>query len=217
MASRKSSAFVERLKPDYKLNRGRIKGGDPFVLFRKWLSEARLSLNPEPNAMVLATASPRGIPSSRMVLLKSFDKRGFSFFTNYESRKAHEIAQNNNAAILFYWGELERQIRIEGKLKRLTRPENEKYFSIRPRGAQLAAWASSQSSVLKNRAELEERLQEMEKAFKKNKKVPCPPFWGGYRLEPLLFEFWSGKPNRLHERILFSLTQDGWQSSLLAP
>lgn len=198
-------------------NPGRIRSGDPFKLFKKWLSEARKSNNPEPNAMSLSTATPRGIPSSRMVLLKVFDRSGFSFFTNYESRKAHEINNNKYASLLFYWGELERQIRIEGQLTRLTRKENEKYFSQRPRGSQLAAWASAQSSPLKSRNELTSRLTSMSEAFPEPKKIPCPPFWGGYKLEPESFEFWQGKPNRLHERLLFTFTKEGWESSILAP
>lgn len=217
MASRRSTAVIRRLKPDYSANPGRIKSGDPFKLFRKWFKEAKKSSNPEPNAMALSTSTLRGIPSSRMVLLKSFSEDGFFFFTNYESRKAHEISQNNFASLLFYWGEIERQIRIEGNLFRLSRKENEKYFSMRPRGAQLAAWASSQSSEIGSRKELIARLSAMEKSFPEHKKIPCPPFWGGYRLEPYSFEFWQGKPNRLHERLFFTFTKNGWESSILAP
>lgn len=217
MASRRSSAIIKRLKPEYMANPGRIRSGDPFKLFKKWLAEAQQSKNPEPNAMSLSTSTSRGVPSSRMVLLKSFNQSGFSFFTNYESRKAHEISNNRFACLLFYWGELEKQIRIEGQLIRLSRKENEKYFSQRPRGAQLAAWASAQSSPIRSRKELEKRLASMSEAFPEPKRIPCPPFWGGYRLEPNSFEFWQGKPNRLHERLLFTFTKDGWESSILAP
>jgi pyridoxamine 5'-phosphate oxidase len=171
-----------------------------------------------PEAACLATATPDGAPSARMVLLKSFDERGFVFFTNYESRKASELETNPRAALLFHWTKLERQIRLEGSVSRIPKTESEVYFFTRDRGSQIGAWASQQSHELQSREELERRFAEIDLRYQ-GRHVPLPPFWGGYRLAPLRMEFWQGRRSRLHDRLLFireSLTAP-WRASQLYP
>src|SRR4051812_31517986 len=167
--------------------------------------------------MTLATVGAQGRPSARVVLLRKLDERGFCFFTNYESRKGQELAANPWAALLFWWGRLERQVRIEGEVERLSEAESDAYYHSRPLGSQLGAWASPQSQVIANRDFLEERLAGLESEYADHA-PPRPPFWGGYRLVPTVFEFWQGGPHRLHDRLRYQLQTDGsWQIERLAP
>lgn len=189
---------------------------DPMRLFAEWFEDAAGAGLKEANAMTLATATREGIPSARMVLLKGFDERGFVFYTNYGSRKAGELEENRHAALVFYWAELERQVRIGGTVERTTREETEEYFATRPRGSQLGAWASAQSTVVTGRSELESRLDELEQRFD-GEEIPAPPHWGGYRLRPVSIEFWQGRPNRLHDRLLYTREGEVWRRERLAP
>lgn len=190
---------------------------DPFEQFEKWFTEARESQILEPNAMFLATANHRRQPSVRTVLLKDFDQRGFVFYTNYESRKSQELAENPQAALLFNWLELERQIRIEGKVEKVGAEESEKYFQSRPKGSQIGAWASPQSQVIASREILEKNVAAFATQFEKEEKLPLPDFWGGFRLVPTNFEFWQGRESRLHDRIRYSKSRKNWQKERLAP
>lgn len=188
---------------------------DPFALFGQWYAEAEGLF--QPNGMTLATVSAEGRPSARTVLLKGFDEQGFTFFTNYDSRKAQELAANEWAALLFWWREQYRQVRLEGTVQKVTTAESDDYFATRPRGSQIGAWASPQSQALTNRAELEAQIKEIEQRFA-NKEVPRPSNWGGYRLQPLLFEFWQGREDRLHDRLVYGrLTQATWSIERIAP
>ena len=190
---------------------------DPIEQFRTWFDEALASNLHEPNAMTLATATPAGRPSARIVLLKGFDERGFVFYTNYEGRKGEELEANPHCALLFYWGELERQVRIEGRVRRLPDRESDAYFAGRPRGSQLGAWASEQSRPVKDRDTLERRLRELEAEYE-GREVPRPPFWGGYRVEPETIEFWQGRGYRLHDRLVYRRSEDGgWNRERLQP
>lgn len=190
---------------------------NPFLQFSLWLEEAQQAQIPEYNAMALATATLQGIPSCRTVLLKHVDGRGLSFFTNYESRKGKELASNPLACATFYWRELERQVIVAGKIEKLTHQESEDYFASRPRGSQLATWASHQDEILHSREELEEAYRHFEKLYE-GKSIPLPPYWGGYRLLPQRFEFWQGRPNRLHDRFSYLLVDHhAWQIERLAP
>ena len=189
---------------------------DPIAQFSKWLQQAIDAQLLEPTAMTLATAGKAGRPSARIVLLKGVDERGLIFYTNYESRKGRELAENSNAALAFYWPELERQVRANGTVSKLSRDESDKYFQSRPRGHQLGAWVSTQSDVIANRGVLEERLEQFEKRYPDT--VPLPPFWGGYILSPTEIEFWQGRPNRLHDRFRYSRQRDDrWLIERLAP
>ncbi len=176
---------------------------DPFVVFDEWLQEAIERGLREPNAMSLATVTPEGLPSVRVVLLKGVDPRGFTFFTNYESRKGRDLGANPVAALCFWWGALERQIRIEGPVEKLPAAESDEYYHSRPLGARLGAWASEQSRVIPDRAYLESRLNELQAEYA-DKHPERPPFWGGYRVIPDAFEFWQGGPSRLHDRLRYS-------------
>ena len=190
-------------------------GDDPFSLFRTWFEQA--ATLPEPNAFVLATADERGLPSARMVLLKALDDRGFTFFTNYDSRKAGELAANPHVAMVFPWHALERQVRIEGGVEMVSAAESDEYFAVRPLGSRLGAWASAQSAVIPDRAFLERRHAELMAQFPDGH-VPRPPNWGGYRVLPTAIEFWQGRPSRLHDRILFTRQPDGrWKKERLSP
>jgi pyridoxamine 5'-phosphate oxidase len=210
---------VGRLRKEY--TRSGLKESDtdpnPIEQFRRWFDEALAANLREPNAMTLATATPDGRPSARVVLLKGFDERGFVFYTNYEGRKGRELETNPYAALVFYWGELERQVRIEGHVSRISEEESDAYFAGRPRGSQLGAWASEQSRPIKDRGALEERLRELEAEYE-GCEVPRPPFWGGYRVEPETIEFWQGRENRLHDRLLYRRLEDGgWRRERLQP
>ena len=188
----------------------------PFELFDKWFHEAMESKIFEPNAMALATVGANGIPSVRMILLKSFNKNGFIFFSNYESRKGHQLKENHNAACVFYWEELERQVRIEGVVEKLSNEESDKYFETRPTGSRLGAWASPQSKIVESRQWLETKHNEFRNKFK-HSEVPRPENWGGYKLIPHQIEFWQGRPNRLHDRIEYTFEGDSWKIRRLAP
>lgn len=193
---------------------------DPMTQFDAWFCAAVQAGVGEPNAMVLATATPAGVPSARVVLLKAYDEGGFVFYTNYDSRKAAELAGNPRAALLFPWHDLERQVRVEGVVGRTSAAESELYFSSRPRGSQLGAWASPQSAVLSSRAELAERLAEVTDRFGVHEDadpVPLPDFWGGYRLRPDVVEFWQGRSDRLHDRLRYRHRPSGWRRDRLAP
>jgi pyridoxamine 5'-phosphate oxidase len=190
---------------------------NPFVQFQKWFEQAMTAQLHEPSAMTLATADATGHPSARIVLLKAVDERGFTFFTNYESRKGRDLAQNSHAALVLFWPELEREVCVAGEVTQTSRAESEKYFAMRPRGSQLGAWVSRQSSVVKDRAFLEERLADVEARFK-DSTVETPPYWGGYLLSPVRIEFWQGRPNRLHDRFQYSRQPDGsWLIDRLSP
>ena len=190
---------------------------DPIDQFRQWFDEALEADLHEPNAMTLATATPDGRPSARVVLLKGFDGRGLVFYTNYEGRKARELEANPHCSLVFYWGELERQVRVEGRAIQVPPAESDAYFAGRPRGSQLGAWASEQSRPIEGRAELEERLKELEEEYE-GREILRPPFWGGYRVEPEKTEFWQGRENRLHDRLLYTNSVGGkWEIQRLQP
>jgi pyridoxamine 5'-phosphate oxidase len=190
---------------------------DPMVQFGRWFDDAKAADLVEPSAMTLATATAEGVPSARMVLLRGVDQRGFVFYTNYESRKAAELAANPRAALVFWWGELQRQIRVEGPVGRTSQQESAAYFRTRPLGSRLSAWASPQSRVIPGRAVLDERVAELA-AGHPDGDIPLPPFWGGYRLVPEVVELWQGRPNRLHDRLRYTRTPDGgWRIQRLAP
>jgi pyridoxamine 5'-phosphate oxidase len=193
---------------------------NPIAQFQKWFDDAKIALEKkflDVNAMTLATADKNGKPSSRTVLLKGLDERGFIFYTNYQSRKGRELSQNPNAALTFFWAEIERQICVAGKVKKISRAESENYFQSRPRASQIAAWASDQSSVLKNREALEKKWSELEKKFP-GEKIPLPPNWGGLVLRPERIEFWQGRPSRLHDRFQYTRKKNNsWKLERLAP
>jgi pyridoxamine 5'-phosphate oxidase len=190
---------------------------DPIDQFTRWFEDARAAGVPEANAMTLATTDPSGTPSARIVLLKSFDSRGFSFYTNYDSRKGRELAANPRAALCFFWQPLERQVRIEGVVERVDRAESEAYFHGRPRQAQIGAWVSQQSRPITSRAELERLEAELQKRFGDGP-VPLPEYWGGFRVVPHAIEFWQGRPSRLHDRLLYTRSQSGaWTIQRLSP
>ena len=189
---------------------------DPIVQFHEWFEKVLEANLHEPNAMTLATASREGRPSARVVLLKGYDERGFVFYTNYEGRKASELEANPLCAILFYWGELERQVRIEGRASRLSAEKSDAYFLSRPRGSRLGAWASEQSRSVENRSVLEERVKALEAEYE-GREIPRPLFWGGYRVEPEVIEFWQGRENRLHDRLVYRRAEGGWKIERLQP
>ncbi len=189
---------------------------DPVGQFLAWFRDAETEGVRLPETMVLATAGADGVPSARAVLLKGVDERGFAFFTNLESRKARELGENPRAALVFHWPALGRQVRVEGLVSRVHDAEAEAYFATRPRGSQIGAWASPQSAVLASREELEQRVAESEAAHPGGD-VPLPPFWGGYRVEPDAVEFWQHRESRLHDRLRYRRTADGWAVDRLAP
>jgi pyridoxamine 5'-phosphate oxidase len=191
---------------------------DPFVQFERWFEAAKASGAPMPEAMTLATASLDGEVSARLVLLKGFDHRGFVFFTNYSSRKAKQLHDNPRASLVFWWPALERQVRLEGAVVRTTEEESDAYFATRPRGSQLGAWASEQTKVIAGRGALDQRFEELSTTYK-DLPIPRPPHWGGYRVIPLLFEFWQGRTDRLHDRFGYRLRNDAkdWVVERLSP
>jgi pyridoxamine 5'-phosphate oxidase len=191
---------------------------DPLRQFARWFDEAVAAQLPEPNAMTLATVADDGRPAARIVLLKGADTRGFVFFTNYDSRKGRELARDPRAALLLFWVELERQVRIEGVTERVSAAESDAYFATRPRLSRFGAWASPQSATIDGRAVLEERFAQIAARYAdESAPVPRPPNWGGYRLAPDLFEFWQGRRSRMHDRILYRRAIDAWTIERLAP
>jgi len=191
---------------------------DPITMSQKWLKEAIESTAvPEPNTFTLATVNEDGQPSARTLLIKGIEPEGFIFYTNYRSRKGKELDLNPKAAILFFWQGLERQIRIEGKMTKLSTARSKEYFQSRPRGSQIGAWASPQSEVIPDRSILDDRIVEIGGIYKGRKSLPKPPHWGGYILEPHYFEFWQGRANRLHDRLTYSKDNEEWEVNRLAP
>ena len=189
----------------------------PIDQFKIWFQQAVDANLTEPNAMTLATISSEGKPSARIVLLKDVDDRGFVFFTNYESVKGQHLLENPQAALVFFWIELERQVRVEGKAEKVSSAESDAYFSTRPRGSQLGAWVSKQTEVIASREVLQSKLEELEPKYA-DKEIPRPPHWGGFRLIPSEFEFWQGRPNRLHDRLRYRLAENGnWIRERLSP
>jgi pyridoxamine 5'-phosphate oxidase len=190
---------------------------DPIVQFDKWWDDAVKSEIEEVNAMTLATASADGIPSARIVLLKGYDKNGFTFFTNYQSLKGRQMEQNNNVCLVFFWKELERQIRISGNVEKISAADSDTYFTSRPVGSRIGAWVSPQSTVIEKREIIENKLKVLEQQFNDGN-IPRPPHWGGYIVKPTQLEFWQGRPNRLHDRIKYSLQKNSsWLIERLAP
>ena len=189
---------------------------DPVAHFRVWFDQALAAGLTEPNAMTLATCTPDGVPSARVVLLKGLDERGFAFFTSYDGRKAQELAANPRGALVFYWAELERQVRVEGVVERTSEDDSDDYFDIRPRGSQLGAWSSEQSRVVESRAVLEARMAALEAKYASGP-VPRPPFWGGFRVRPEVVEFWQGRSSRLHDRLRYRRDGGAWVIERLCP
>jgi pyridoxamine 5'-phosphate oxidase len=189
---------------------------EPMRQFHQWFDQAIEARIPEPNAMALATATREGAPSVRIILLKGYDERGLVFFTDYRSRKALELADNPRASLAFHWSDLERQVRISGRVERTSTEESASYFRTRPYGSRLGAWASYQSRVIPSRAELERDLREVKQRYPTGE-VPLPPHWGGYRLRPDEVEFWQGRENRLHDRIRYTRDGGGWKVERLSP
>ncbi len=190
---------------------------DPHTQFERWFAEAAQSGSRFPEQMALATASPDGMPSVRMVLLKGHDERGFVFYTNRSSRKAAELEANPRAAAVLYWEPHNRQVRVEGVVAPISDDESAAYFRTRPRSSRISAWASPQSRTVVNRAELEHRVAEIERRFAGQEDVPLPPFWGGYRIAAATIEFWQGQPDRLHDRLRYTLIDGAWSRERLGP
>jgi pyridoxamine 5'-phosphate oxidase len=216
-SSQKSENFLNRFKHTYtrKLSESQVKK-DPLAQFSQWFDDASKSGFIDFTAMSLATSSKEGKPSVRMVLLKKYDENGFEFFTNYESRKGKDLKENPYACLLFYWDKLERQVRIEGRVEKVSKKESEDYFNTRPFKSRLGAWASHQSTVIESRSVV---IKEFVKYFMKfgSKNIPLPPYWGGYRLIPDVFEFWQGRTNRLHDRIVYMKKNNIWTIKRFAP
>jgi pyridoxamine 5'-phosphate oxidase len=210
---------IENLRQQYTragLRRQDLKA-DPFEQFEIWFKEACAANLLEPNAMILATASAQAEPSVRTVLLKYFDREGLIFFTNYESKKSRQIQENPQVSLLFLWLPLERQVQIIGTAAKISTADSLKYFTARPRGSQIGAWCSQQSSIISSRQILEMQFEQMKQKFMNNE-VPLPSFWGGYRVTPRSFEFWQGRPNRLHDRFLYSRQDpESWEVNRLSP
>lgn len=209
---------IADIRKDYKLHSLDEKdiAANPIDQFEKWWKEAVKSEITEVNAMTLSTATKDGKPSARIVLLKDYDENGFVFFTNYNSHKGKELAENHYVALTFFWKEIERQVRIEGKVEKVSAEESDVYFISRPQGSRIGAWASEQSIVIANRQLLEENVKRFTEEFKNS--IPRPPHWGGYRVMPFKIEFWQGRSNRLHDRIQYTKIQEGsWKAERLAP
>lgn len=190
---------------------------DPIRQFALWFEQARLVTGNEPNAMTVATADADGVPAARILLMKGFDDRGFTFYTNYDSAKGHDLAENSAVALLFYWPELERQVRISGKAERISREDSERYFRSRPRGSQVGAAASHQSAIIPNRQYLADAVADLEARYE-DQDVPLPDNWGGYLVRPAWIEFWQGRPSRLHDRLRYLRGENGaWEIVRLSP
>ena len=188
---------------------------DPIAQFEKWFTQAQGAGSVEPNAMTLATSTPDGHPSARIVLLKSVDANGFMFYTDYRSRKGAELESNPHVSLCFWWGELQRQVRITGTVARASREESEAYYRTRPHGSRIGAWASHQSAQLTSREPLESEVKRLEQKYPDE--VPLPPHWGGYRVTPETVEFWQGRPSRLHDRIVYTREGHAWRIGRLSP
>lgn len=213
-----SKETIQNLRQDYKtaaLNEDDLVN-DPIAQFEKWFNDALNAQIYEPNVMTLATADKSGKPNARIVLLKGFDHQGFSFYTNYLSQKGKEIKKNPFACLVFFWAELERQVRIEGKIEKLDKETSEQYFHSRPTGSQIGAIASPQSQVIANREILETKVNELTQQYE-GKTIPKPAHWGGYIVKPTAIEFWQGRSNRLHDRLKFNLVNGSWKIERLAP
>ncbi|NLF38640.1 pyridoxamine 5'-phosphate oxidase [bacterium] len=214
-----ADSFVVALRKEYLHARLQRRNLDrnPVEQFRAWLDEAMRAKVEQAEAMTLATCSPTGEPTARIVLLRGCDENGVVFFTDYGSVKGRQLARNPRAALVFFWSGLQRQVRITGTVARVPREESRAYFAVRPRGSQIAAWASRQSAVVKDRAALEQAYEEMAARFE-DQDIPLPPRWGGYRLVPDAFEFWQGRRNRLHDRFIYRKARGGaWKITRLAP
>jgi pyridoxamine 5'-phosphate oxidase len=216
-------SIISKLRALITLGEGMARGiseltvsEDPFALFHDWFENAKRAGLTLPEAMTLATATKDGIPSARMMLLKGYDDAGFVFYTNYESRKSRELLENPRAAFVLHWPTLQRQIRIEGDIEKLSVAESAAYFSTRSRGSQIGAWSSTQSSPLKDRAELEQQARKHKLQFGDGE-VPLPPFWGGFRLKPRHIEFWQGRVDRLHDRLRYTRDGSSWRIERLYP
>ena len=199
-----------------KIGLSKIKERNPYILFNKWFDSASKNEISDPNAISLSTVNSKGQPNVRIVLMKSFNEDGLTFFTNSSSSKGKEIESNTNIAACFYWKSIEKQVRIRGKVRKISGIESDAYFSSRDRKSKIGAWASLQSKVLKNRKELEKRFNLISKKYK-NMDIPRPPHWGGFIIKPAEIEFWNNKPYRLHERVLFKLKKGKWVKSFLYP
>ncbi|HQZ44618.1 MAG TPA: pyridoxamine 5'-phosphate oxidase [Usitatibacteraceae bacterium] len=208
---------IADLRNDYALRRldETDVDADPFKQFHAWLAEAIEAQVPEPTAMTLATVDAPGRPSARIMLLKALDERGFVFYTNFESRKGAALASRPLAALTFFWKELERQVRIEGAVEKVSAAEADEYFASRPLGSRIGAWASTQSATIESRAWLEARVKAAEVQY--GDRPPRPPHWGGYRVIPAWLEFWQGRQSRLHDRIAYAKSDDGWKITRLSP
>lgn len=209
---------IADIRKDYKqhsLNEADV-AADPFEQFGRWWNDAMAAEVEEVNAMTLATASKDGIPSARIVLLKGYDEQGFVFFTNYESTKGKELMANPNAALVFFWRELERQVRIEGRVEKVSSEESDEYFHSRPEGSRIGAWSSPQSAIITNRTIIETNVTQYSKRFEGHE-IPRPEHWGGYRVIPNKFEFWQGRSSRLHDRFQYTKDQEQWLRNRLAP
>ncbi len=209
---------IENLRRSYSLREltEATVNKDPFEQFSQWMEEAVKSDLLDANAMVLATSDKKGFPSARVVLLKGIDDKSFVFYTNYESHKGSELSENPNAALLFFWKELERQVRITGRVEKISKDKSEKYFHSRPYDSQIGAFASEQSSVIPNREFLENKFTELRNKYD-GKEIPLPEFWGGYKLIPNYFEFWQGRESRLHDRIVYLPVGNSWKTQRLSP
>jgi pyridoxamine 5'-phosphate oxidase len=209
---------IADIRKDYKqhsLNESDI-AANPFVQFEQWWNEAIASEIDEVNAMTLATATKDGMPSARIVLLKGYDSNGFVFFTNYNSHKGQELLENPQAALVFFWKELERQVRIEGLVEKVSEAESDEYFNSRPEGSRIGAWASPQRKVISDRSIIESNVDALTKQYT-GQSIPRPAHWGGYRVKPQVIEFWQGRSSRLHDRFKFTATGDAWKRERLAP
>ena len=210
---------IAAIREDY--SKGALSENDtlenPFEQFQLWFNQALASNVLEPNAMVLSTINEEGFPSSRVVLLKDIKGDGFSFFTNYTSQKGRDIARHAKVSLLFFWGELQRQVRIEGTVDFLAQEDSDEYFASRPKGSQIGAWSSPQSQIIPDRDYLENRVKEKEEEFVDLAVVARPPFWGGYLVKPVRIEFWQGRSSRLHDRIVYTKGVDAWSKDRLAP
>lgn len=214
-----NSAHIAAIRTDYRLAAldENMVGDDPLSFFSKWFGEAETAGVEEVNAMTVATVDAAGKPHARIVLLKGLDERGFTFFTNYQSEKGQQLLHNTHIAVVFFWRELERQVRIEGTVRMLTDEENDAYFSSRPEGSKIGAWASPQSREIPGRAALESLVEKYTAAFK-DREIPRPENWGGYCIDPVHIEFWQGRSSRLHDRIIFDKsTGNNWRRYRIAP